>query len=453
MIDAIFIAYEFPPLNAGGSFRPLKFVKYLKHFGINPIVYTLSQDSYHKVYEHPKVDNSLLQELQENEIEIVEVPSDNVLELYSSNFKYMWHRCFSVYFGNHYVKWEKHLLRSIRIAKKKCDPKVIFVTVPPFSMISGALKISKLFDLPLVMDMRDAWSVWNNPSYVSIIHYWVTILIERKLFKRAAYAIGTTEQTIKDWKRLHPSIDSDKFRYIPNGYDSSEEGMEFSKFESIPRSDKFIISYTGDFYYFPKSREAVFTPWWKRKGRRLIQFVPRKEDWLYRSPHFFFKAIRKLIDLKPELKDKLIVKFAGNKPDWFDDMVKEFGLSSIVRHLGFVSHEDSIRILEESDALLLTSLKVIGGEDYFIAGKTFEYIIARKPIIGFVCEGAQKDFLKNSGVAIICDPDKTEESAQKLLTLIEVKQTFSPNNIFLENFHMKKLTKKLADIIKSFVLF
>lgn len=448
MIDVIFIAYQFPPLNVAGSFRPLKFVKYLKHFRINPVVFTLSQDCYHKVYKDPNVDGSLLKEIDRNEIEIIQVPSDNVLEVYSNKFKYIKHRCFSVYFGDHHEKWEKYLLKSIHDATKKYNFKVLFVTVPPFSMIAPALKVSQLYNLPLIMDMRDAWSMWNASSYPSIIHYWATIFLERKLFKRAAYLIGTTEQAIKGWKKLHPNIHSDKFIYIPNGYDSSEEALKLPQFESVPFNDKFTITYIGNFYYFPESRKAIFKPWHQRKGRRLLQFVPRKEDWLYRSPYFFFKTIRKLIDLKPEMEQKLILKFAGDKPHWFDNMVREFGLCSMVRHLGFIFHEEAIKLQQESDALLLTSLKVIGGEDYFIAGKTFEYIMANKPILGFVCEGAQKEFLKNSGIAIICDPDKTKESAEKLLNLFENKQTFTSNNIFLKNFHFKKLTYQLANTIK-----
>ena len=56
MRNVFFIAYEFPPLNVGGSQRPLKFVKYLREFGINPIVFCLAPESYPKVFSNYKLD-------------------------------------------------------------------------------------------------------------------------------------------------------------------------------------------------------------------------------------------------------------------------------------------------------------------------------------------------------------------------------------------------------------
>ena len=59
MINILFIAFEFPPLNRGGVYRPLSFVKYLPQFGINPVVVTLDPNSYADVFDLFTCDKSL----------------------------------------------------------------------------------------------------------------------------------------------------------------------------------------------------------------------------------------------------------------------------------------------------------------------------------------------------------------------------------------------------------
>jgi hypothetical protein len=62
MINVLFVAWEFPPLTAGGVQRPLYFVKYLKEFGINPIVVTVPESG----GVLGKEDQFLLKEIPEN---------------------------------------------------------------------------------------------------------------------------------------------------------------------------------------------------------------------------------------------------------------------------------------------------------------------------------------------------------------------------------------------------
>ena len=67
MINILLLAYEFPPLNSGGSHRPYRFAKHLQQFGINPVIVTPE-------VEKSNSDDSLLKEL--NNIKIVRTPVD-----------------------------------------------------------------------------------------------------------------------------------------------------------------------------------------------------------------------------------------------------------------------------------------------------------------------------------------------------------------------------------------
>ena len=57
--------------------------------------------------------------------------------------------------------------------------------------------------------------------------------------------------------------------------------------------------------------------------------------------------------------------------------------------------------LDQMDLQLATSMKRPIGGDYCLASKSFDYLLARKPIVAVVTEGSQKDFLEASGAAVM----------------------------------------------------
>ena len=193
----------------------------------------------------------------------------------------------------------------------------------------------------------------------------------------------------------------------------------------------------------------MFKSWKEKKLHRKLQYTPRKEDWLYRSPYFLFKTLNKLFNISPELKSKIIVKFVGSKPDWLEKMIGEFNLQENIEHIGFLPFDETEKFQQSCDALLITSVKVIDGEDYCIAGKTFDYIATQKPILGFVTEGAQKQFIEKSGTGIICNPDDIDGSVNTLKNIFDNGVTLKPNKKFIEKHHRKNLTKQLSEIIHS----
>jgi len=66
-------------------------------------------------------------------------------------------------------------------------------------------------------------------------------------------------------------------------------------------------------------------------------------------------------------------------------------------------------------------------------------------------EGTQKDFLEESGMALIFDSDKIDENVELLKSFIDREFTFSPNKESIKKLHSKETTKKLANIIKEII--
>jgi hypothetical protein len=443
MINILFLAFEFPPLNRGGVHRSLAFVKWLPKFGINPIVMTLDSSSFKDVFDEYSEDENLGLEIRRT-TDIIPIkshkpPKQNKIGTFLSIY-------FSIY-GNEVNHWKDNYKDELQTIVEKYKPEAVLATAPPFSIFPLALHASRAFNLPLILDFRDAWSQWRTAPFGSRVHYWANLAAERKYLKVANAVIATSKQTLADLEQLHPGIQHSKLNYIPNGYDGKLEqwnGIDIHKKE-------FTIGYVGSFYYSPLARAQMLAPWWKKRGHRILQYIPQKQDWLYRSPYFFFKAVDYINNTNPALGARIKIRFVGKSPSWLKEMISDFGLKKQVELLGEKSHSGAMDFQRECDLLFITSAKRIGGKDYSIAGKTFEYIQAQKPILAFVSEGAQKDLLEESGMALICNPDEEKESAEKIEALLTGTNKLEPNEEYIKNLSRESLTRGLGEIIKRLI--
>lgn len=444
MKHILFIAYQFPPLNMGGSARPAKFVKHLMKFGVRPTVVTLDQKDYYKVYPNSKTDSNLLEENSEN-YNLLEVSSENLIQDTKNSFKKFLKIFFNIYGSREKTYWVKNYNESIDkyLSQNKVDG--IVVTAPPFGIISLALETAKKYSIPLIIDMRDPWTLWNNKPYSNYISYRLTKSKENSFFKYASAIIGTSKVTIADFKRIHPNIESNKFYYIPNGY---EKNINFEPIKFIPKN-KIVIGYVGSFYYTPESREAIFKKWWKKKGHRKLQYTPRKEDWLYRSPYYVFKTFKAFFESYPKYRDIVEFHFVGKKEDWLVEMIDEFKLTKQVKLRGWMTRDKSLDFQRNCDFLLITSSKVLNGKDYSIAGKTFEYFEAKRPILSFVTEGAQKELLKDSNLSTFIDLENIETGVDQIYELFRNEKIYNPNTEFINSFQIERLSEDLAKVIKE----
>jgi hypothetical protein len=441
MINILFLAFEFPPLNRGGVHRSLSFVKHLPEFGIHPVVITLDPASYPDVFDEYSTDELLGSEVKDE---------STVIALRSEKTKAKGRigQFISIYFsihGQEVNNWEQNYFAALPSIMAKYNPKIVLATLPPFSMLPVALKTAERYGLPLMVDFRDAWSQWRTLPFGTRIHYQLNLILERKYLQRAGAIITTSLQTLNDFRELHPKIQDSKFHYIPNGY----EGNPAQWTPPDLNKQTIKIGYVGSFYYSVEARKQMLAPWWKKRGHRKLQYMPKKQDWLYRSPFFFFKTLQWIQKNASELFERIRIEFVGKKPAWLEDMIGEMNLKDVVVLLGERSHEEAIRFQRDCDMLLITSAKMIGGRDYSVAGKTFEYIQTQKPILSFACEGAQKDLLEKTGIALICNPDALEESANKIIRFVAGEIILSPDQAFISSLSRKRLCGELAHIINE----
>lgn len=443
-IPVLFLVLEFPPVNTTGNYRSLKFVKYLRQFGIEPIVVTLPEQEAAAYYGAP-IDESLMRDIPPG-TSIYRIPCAPPTQY---RFKKLG-EFLSIYFSiedGFYKKWLPGLMQQLPAIMEKHKPVAIYTSLPPFGSGRLAVKLAKQYNLPLVLDMRDLWAFFGATPLNSWFHFKATLNREAKIFKKADAILGVTPQMLEIIKRSHPGLPHNKLHLVYNGYDFNVRETESFRLEA--KKEKITIGYIGAFYFYPDQRDRSMKPWWKKPLRRMPEYSPVKQDWLYRSPYFFFQAINELFKKYPEYKDRVRIEFIGKVPHWLPEMVNNCGLKDHVQLHGFLQKEEAMAIAATFDLVLATSEKMIDGEHFSLASKVFDYIILKKPVLAFVTPGIQHTFFEQSGSGVICDPDQPGQVAEQLKNLFEKGKQFSLNYDYLDTFHRREITAQLAKIIRQ----
>lgn len=440
-MTVLFLLAEFPPVNTTGAYRSFKFVNQLVDFGIQPIVLTIEEtDS--SDYFKAKIDTTILEKLDSRVI-IYKVKTEK------GNNQHQQTRLnsfFDVFFSlqdplSKLIR--KQVLAILPSIIEKHKPEKVYVSLPPFSMGEIAVSISKMYKLPLITDMRDLWAYWGSDPHQTYFHFLLKKRLEHKVFKASAKIIGVTPQLTSIFSQTHSDIEANNFFTIYNGFDTKNKidlVQDYTK-------TKIKIGYTGSFYFNEKAQEISETKWYLRKGLKKFYYYPKRENWLYRSPYFFLSSLHHLFLLKPNLKDKIEFHFIGKEPLWLKKMISEFHLEENYFSYGFMSKHEVSAVQSTFDVFLCTSEKVINGDHYCLPSKIFDYVGTGKPVLGFMTEGIQKEFILKSNMGIVTNPDNIEESMNAIESLFQF-EGLKLDKEYIKKFSSSHLSFQLAEVIK-----
>ena len=439
-LTLLMIAFEFPPLDTVGVRRSAGLARHLPEFGVTPVVVTTDRPSLTAWTRRPLRDQDGFPSAMVHRV-AAPLPAPPPLDL----LQRPWH--FFAMGGDIGTCWGSRLAPAWDVIVADTAPRAVYVSLPPARVAPIVVRLATRSRLPLILDFRDHWSQWGDQAFPTPLHYRRELRAEGECLAAARAVIGVTAQLVRDLQRAHPDVDVAKFHVVPNGWDEAESAPPVHA--SRQPDGTFIIGHAGRFYYSPAKRAAVMEPWWRKSPAHWSQYTPRREDWLYRSPYFLFRAVRRLLDRRPELEGRLRLKFAGEVEDWFAAQVAEFRLQGVVEHMGRLSHEACLAFEARCDALLVTSVKVPAGRDYCIAGKTFEYLTMGRPILGIVTAGEQRDFLAAAGGAVIADADDVEGSARAIEQLIDGGAVPARDEAVIAAHHRREMTRRIAGIARQ----
>lgn len=424
MKKALIITYYWPPAGGSGVQRWLYFTKYLKEFGIEPVIYAPSNPSY------PLKDASLKAEIPED-LTVIKRPIREPNQVLSPILKKETKNLSSgiidepknqsalqkalLYVrGNFFIPdarvlWVKPSVKYLTKFLEREQIHTVITTGPPQSTHLIGLGLKKQLDLKWIADFRDPWTESSN-------HHQFRLSkkaqkkhkdLERQVLTGADHLLTTSFQTKRDFER----ITSKPVHSILNGYDTTND-------QKVDLDKEFTISHIG------------------------ILLADR-------NPVNLWKALAELTKENEAFRKHFKLQLIGKTSDKVLALLDELSLTEFVKNYGYVSHQRALDYQMRSQLLLLLQMdgeKIKG----IIPGKLFEYLNSKRPVVAFGPKNwdVQKILENTNGGTCFTytDKDAVKKQIRQYFEAYQ-KQDLSVNSKNLKQYHRRELTKKLVDII------
>jgi len=432
----LYIALEFAPVQTTGAFRSIEFVRRLPEHGITPCVVTLRPEDGMRIFSAP-LNAELLNGLPEDASRL-ELSDAKAVDPQSETPLASLFRLYTNLDDSFFYRFRGSLDAHMRARKLTETIDAVVASAPPFGATKLGMLAASRLNCPLILDMRDSWAELGFAPSPTSLHYRAKRRDESLAFGAAARVVTVTQRLAEVFRSAHPSLSRQRFDVVANGF----PGHEFEG-HTIKACSKEVVevAYVGSFYFSPEKPASLLRP------QRYLQHRLKTEDWSYRGPQYFFAAWRALIDREPELGRRIRFNHIGNAPAFLMTMAADYGLADYCKLWGVVPKQEVGEILSKMDAMLATSMKRDDGGDYCLASKTFDYVEARKPVLAFVCEGSQRDFLQRAGIGVICDPDDIDGSAATMARLVREGVSLELNADYVNQFHRREAARRMAGVI------
>ncbi len=356
MKKVLIISYYWPPAGGISVLRCLKFAKYLRLYGWEPIIYAPSNASY--LY----YDQSNFKDIP-NDIRVLknrirepfmlfrllsgrlrDDPADPVHVRQKKSFIddfAIWIR------GNFFIPdarclWIKPSVSYLTNYLKENPVDAIFTDGPPHTNTLIGQKLSVSLGIPWLADFQDPWTQVDYYRKYKISGW------ADKRHKKFEQSVFRTAHKITiaspSWARDLERIGARNVDVIYYGFDSDDFKVTDQEFDT-----DFTITHTG-----------------------LMS-----SD---RNPEVFFKVLRDLKNELPEFAKRLKLNFAGNIDLSVRRSIAENGLQPNFNDTGFIDRSKAIRLMSGARLLLLplNQSENIAGR---IPGKFYEYLMVRRPIL------------------------------------------------------------------------
>ncbi len=425
----LIITYYWPPSGGGGVQRWVKFVKYLQNFNIEPIVLTVDPD----YASYAIIDSSLVADIPST----VDVYTTKSLEPFNIYKRFtskkeipfggfanetnpgITQKISRFIRGNFFIPdarvgWNKYAYnQAVKLIKKHKISRVI-TSSPPHSTQMVGLKLKKNFNIHWIADLRDPWT--DIYYYNQMYHSKIAIRLDKKkeynVLINADNIIVVSNAIKKLFASKISSSQSEKIAVISNGYDSADFELV-----SETENDLFTITYTGtlaDNYNIDGFLEAMIS---------LVNDYG---------------------------KSKIKLQFVGRVSKKYRDIIEGSSLVQICNFEGHVSHKESISYLKNANALFLAIPDEPNNEG-ILTGKLFEYLAARKPIIGVGPVFGDAAVIIEECKSGRMFKYKDEQSINKYianlyLSWVDNSEIKTKSNIY-KNYSRENLTKKLVNLI------
>jgi hypothetical protein len=317
------------------------------------------------------------------------------------------------------VLWRPFAIRTgLRLLRESPHDAIVATAPPPSTLLVGAT-LSRRTGLPLILDCSDQWKIDDEHPTDPAVHHQHTR--ERSAILHARALLTATPSAALQLAQLVEQCGRDaQVSWIYNGFDSSDSSAP------IPSTTSRTDYGHGDRLY-------------------RISCVGTLGDGSPIGP--FVTGVQRLARQFPELASRLELIVAGHRTSAQERVLD--GLPCRLVRLPCAAHDDAVRIMSESDALLL--LNADGPDAKRVVHEmTFAYVAARRPIFTVAPEGDMWDIVRHLPGTVLCQPCATGAIADALACNIENHEAGfreEPGNWDISQFDAQHLAGELAVLL------
>ncbi len=438
----LMVAYHFPPDEGVGRMRTLKFCKYLRQFGWQPVVLThepklhMGPDPHGEIPPETEVHRIGLDRFHPwlvktaAELRSAASRTKHLLKKGSAQEKHPESRGTSgldilargstlslllrtlTYWPDRQSTWIPPAIRKALALARSCD--ALYSTGNPWSDHVVAAYVKKFTRLPWIMDFRDPWMQGGVQEYPFVLQRWLFTRWERKWVTMAERVLQVTDPLTEVYRAAYPDQPQGKFLTLANGFDEDDFTNLPSPQPQYPMTMTYLGSLTSD-----------------------------------RKPTAIIEGIRILKQRGLIGKGEIRVRFIGSGADAFAREIDKAGVTEFFDLKSRLDYAAALKELGRSHIALL-----IGGpkfENVAIPTKFYEYLAARRYILAVVPNGHMADKLISVGVPC-ADCNDAEGAARIVLDALIVfrkQQHLDPPAPLPEmaQYTRRYLTERLAEML------
>ena len=431
MKKVLIITYYWIPSGGAGVQRWVKFCKYLRETGWEPVIYTPSNP------EYPSEDYSFEKDIPEG-VQIVKTPiwePYNIYRLFagrrgqkiqagfiSEGKKQSWKDKLSIRLrGNLLIPdprrfWVRPSVRFLRRYLSGHPVDAVVTTGPPHSMHLIGLNLKKYFpDLPWIADFRDPWT--NIDFYKDLgLTSWADRIhhrLEKQVVKHADAVVVVSSGMQEEFKQLQPK----SLHLIPNGYD--EEDVVSTE---VKPDQLFSISHIG-------TLNAA------------------------RNPEVLWKALSQLCSEDVAFRNDLQIQLIGKVDYSVVESLKARGLDKQTRKIDYLPHNEAIAKQQSSQVLLLLINQTANAKG-ILTGKFFEYLASGRPVLGIgPVDGDAAEILKQTGAGTMIGYNDVSTAVTIIREWYRLYKSgglkLKPDSV--ERFSRRNLTHELSTLLNQLI--
>lgn len=430
MKKILIISYYWIPSGGSGVQRWVKFTKYLRDYGWEPIIYTPENP------EYPVLDDSFVKDIP-TDIKVIKTPIWEPYSIYrkltnkkdepinagfiSENKSKNWKENLSVWIrGNFLIPdprsfWIRPSVKYLTEYLKTNPVDAIITTGPPHSMHFIGLGLKKAFpNIPWVTDFRDPWTniYYYKDLKLSKIADRIHHKLEKKIVQKSDLLLVVSNGMKQEFSYLNPK----RIQVLTNGFDTDDQPAE-----SITLDSKFSISYIG-----------LLTE--------------------NQNPTVLWEVLEDLCKEDIEFKKDLQIQLIGKIDYSAIESIKNHNLFEQLIQSAYIPHNEAIARQRSSQVLLLLLINKEGNFKGVLTGKLFEYLAAKRPVLGFgTTDSDAAKVLSDVGAGkMIAFTDKAETKKVILEYYSQYKSdSLTINSSSVEKYSRKSLTEEFVNLLNA----